>query len=831
MSKSIRRLPVKLFYSYSHDDVEHKKDMETTLAALKHEGFLEDWSDTEIVPGTSISDAIREQLPSCDIVVFLLSKSFLASSACRKEWELAKTLVSNGHVIYRVPIIVRDCDWKRFLDKDDVKALPVDGKPIVEYKSRDTAWQEINEGIRVIIDQVRSDFSIKDEYLKDVQSADLPTENEVKLDQIFVFPRLTCQTYLNESSESTEDTIASVTDLRETSQSIVYGEHKSGKTALARHLFLSIVNDDLPVLFVDLESINVPLTDKYFRTCYQEQFNGDYVLWKDQENKTLIIDNVSENPRVAKYIQTCTEIFTNVHLFVSSDIYLSYYIDDTQLAQFKAICLDPLTHTQQEQLIRKRLTCLDKRPKLTDGYVDQVEEHVNTVIISDKIVPRYPFFVLSILQTYDSSVARSLSITSYGHCYFIFILTSLARAGVPETDEGLNPAINFLQQLALATYLSNQPNSNELFDFENFKETYDFEYIIPNYILNRLTHDKVGVITSNGKFRYSYMYYYFLGQLLATDASLAQEHLKDICANSYLEQNYLILLFAIHHDTEDKIIEDVLLNTMLELEDLPVATLDKNETSKFTNIVSELPKSILSDDSVDENRAKSRQVLDDLNDSPESDEELELAELDRSAISVLRILRNNRILGQVLRNQYGKLPKTQIEEIVETIADSSFRLINAFLRDEADIHNFGEYLHQKVPEANLHELKNMLRRMSFVWTIMNIEQSVRAVSVSGISETVDTLVQKKHTPAYDIFGYFYQLDNSEQLTDDTRARLERLYKRSKDTFVQRVLSIRTQSYMNTHKVPFSIEQSICALLEIRRKTPIRLVETRAIESD
>ena len=82
MSSSQPRLRARLFYSYSHRDARHRAAMEKTLASLKRQAFLEDWSDEQIIPGQSISAALEAKLPESDIIAFLLSPtSWLLTSA------------------------------------------------------------------------------------------------------------------------------------------------------------------------------------------------------------------------------------------------------------------------------------------------------------------------------------------------------------------------------------------------------------------------------------------------------------------------------------------------------------------------------------------------------------------------------------------------------------------------------------------------------------------------------------------------------------------------------------------------------------------------------
>ena len=41
-----------------------------------------------------------------------------------------------------------------------------------------------------------------------------------------------------------------------------------------------------------------------------------------------------------------------------------------------------------------------------------------------------------------------VSITSYGHCYYVLILSYLVKSGIPKTDDGLNMSFRFAEHLA-----------------------------------------------------------------------------------------------------------------------------------------------------------------------------------------------------------------------------------------------------------------------------------------------------------------------------------------------------------------------------------------------
>ena len=403
----------------------------------------------------------------------------------------------------------------------------------------------------------------------------------------------------------------------------------------------------------------------------------------------------------------------------------------------------------------------------------------------------------------------NLSITSYGHCYYVLILANLIKAGISRSDTDINICLNFAEKLAFKIH-----QDTDEFDFDQFVNEYREKFLIPESILNRLKHHEYGIITANGRFRTKYTYYFFLGKCLATNTKEHRNIIEQMCEESHLASNHLTLLFIIHHTNDNQIIDDILLRTMCTLDNVYPAALDHEETKKYRDIIAALPKSILSNDAVTTEREKERD-LQDTHEPADPEDEAERIEEEDPVNDCYRILKNNEILGQVLRNKYGSLEKTKIEEIVETIADGGLRLVNIFLKDEKEIADWAHYIQRKFPQDDTNKIKNILRTVSFFWTMTNVEKIVYAINHPGISKVVDGVVRQHSTPAYDLIGYFSQLDSAKGLTEEVKQRLEELLKKHRDRFLKEVLSLRTQHYMNTHRGKVQIEQSVCSLLDIK----------------
>ena len=819
MQASQHNFPIRLFYSYCHRDDRHRAAMEASLEQLKRDGQLITWSDHSILPGESISKKIMEAMREADILVFLVSRDFIASQACMDEWNQARSLAGSAKPVTRIPVILRDCAWRELLGNEDLLALPKDGQPVVGGGSQDAAWREVHDGIRAVIEKLRLNFKPKREFLQEVEETDFLAAKRVTLSSIFVFPTLTDYWELGKDVLGPGVDVPHEAALLNSKLSLVHGDHMSGKTALARHLFLHLAEQQKPVLLMDFKSFAGRVNEGVLRRAYSEQFHGDYDLWGRQEEKTLIIDNLSQAAKHLDFLSLARERFDRIIITASSDVFHSYFRDEGRLADFREVHLRDMTHGRQEQLIRKRLHLSTGGDPVPDGRVDQIEQKINSIIISNKVVPRYPFYILAILQTHEGFMPSDLTITAHGHCYYVLILAYLIKAGVQKSDADINACLNFAEHLAFAHHVRAEQGAGSTMDFPAFVDQYRRRFHIDQSLINRMTSLDYGIVGQDGRFRTRYMQHFFLGRHLAKPLAEHKEIIERMCDHVTLRSSYLTLLFVIHHTQDDAVVDEILVRTMTALDTLSPATLNKRETKRFQQLMDSLPRDVLSNRTVKDERSAERESRD-AHESAGPSEEAETGDIEPYN-DCYRILKSNEVLGQVLRNKHGSLEKERLGLIIETVADSGLRLVNAVLADEGEIEAWAHHLHTQHPEFDVIRLAEALRRLGFIWTMVNLERVVSAVNHPALRETLAKVVSRKDTPAYDLIGYFSRLDAMEELTKEFSADLKALIKKHQDPFLKGVLSIRTQWYMNTHRSDAPVEQAICSFLGVRYRNKLK----------
>lgn len=825
---------VKLFYSYCHADESHREDMEKYLTLLRRDGVLKEWCDRKILAGRNITKVIHQELLNADIIVFLVSIDFLNSDACKEEWEQANSLAKDNKKTL-ISIIVRECPWLDFDNMRDYLALPTDGKPVTSWHDKDVAWNSVYTGIKKVVEDIRSTFDLKESFKNKISSLEFCSQSTEKLslNDLFVFPNLI------KHSDDTEDEIIlhNLSDILNEKKTIIQGDSQSGKTKLCSHIFLELIEKNVPVLLIDFNDIaNKKTTIDIFQQYYSEQYNGDFNLWMNQSNKTVIFDNLSYFGKSLDHLIFSESIFDNIVVTISIEDYESYYKDDTRLLSFSLITIRPFTHVKQEKLIKKWLQLKNKNSieNIEHGQIDQIENNINSIIINDKILPRYPFFILSILQTYEAFMPQDLKITAYGHCYYALIIAHLIKSGIAKEDDSISTCFNYANHLAFEIHTK---NTTSLFinkeDYEIFKEKYKNRFIIKESLVNRL-HSNLGIIKEiNGKgykFSLAYSYYYFLGEYLAKNYKDNRALISSMIEKSYKKNNSLSLIFTIHHAQDIEIIDEILTHTICALDKVEPAKLNQKETQIFRDLLSFIPKKIISDRTVNRERSKERSFRD----KAESKSNMEIMENesdDDFLNQVYQCYKNIEILSQILKNKYGTLEKTKVTEIVEIICDAGLRLVKISLSEDMMLEEVIEYIQKKYkasekfdPSKSEQDQLNEIRRIVifriFLWVMSNLEKIVSSINKPEIKEIIDDIKNRKNTPAYDVIHYFYSLDTAKSFDEDKKEHLKALIKKNDEKsmfFLHKILSIRTQHYINTHTIKAPMKQAVSSLLKIDYK--------------
>lgn len=153
--------PVRIFWSYSHRDEGLREALREHLAPLVREGLIAEWHDRKIVAGDAWEVEIDEQLSIADIVLILLSPSYIASEFC---WsiELPKALERlERREIKIIPVVLRPCLWQN-TPLSRLQAVPKNARPVTDWQDQDLALVDIVGAIRLAAEEIVRKWHEKD---------------------------------------------------------------------------------------------------------------------------------------------------------------------------------------------------------------------------------------------------------------------------------------------------------------------------------------------------------------------------------------------------------------------------------------------------------------------------------------------------------------------------------------------------------------------------------------------------------------------------------------------------------------------------------------------
>lgn len=148
-------MSIDVFISYSPNDDEARRTLETHLAALQRSRLIRTWTAHTIGPGQEWRAAVDQYIDNAHLILLLISPDFLASDH-HYEVEVTRALDRHRAGSARVvPIIVRHVDWRGTLI-DGLLMLPENARPVSSsgWETADKAWLNVARGLRGVVEEM-----------------------------------------------------------------------------------------------------------------------------------------------------------------------------------------------------------------------------------------------------------------------------------------------------------------------------------------------------------------------------------------------------------------------------------------------------------------------------------------------------------------------------------------------------------------------------------------------------------------------------------------------------------------------------------------------------
>ncbi|MCG6229651.1 NACHT domain-containing protein [Vibrio furnissii] len=608
-------------------------------------------------------------------------------------------------------------------------------------------------------------FKVRDSYyemLVDVGTGfSHPEKDELNIHDIFIY-----QNVKNIDSNST------TTIKRESSRDIfsrypddniaLSGEESIGKTSLLKKLCLDTLSDGKFSVFLDGSDINRAdrfkdsKIEEYIKNQY-EDFRFDRLLSNNQD-RYIFIDNFNlvkgDEKSLLNLIKTLRKYFTKLILTVSDSYALNHDKikgDGILNESFTKLEILKLGHTSRWELITKwnnlKYECRESTQELI-VRTDHANKEISR-LIGRNYVPSTPFFLLTMLQSMDTSIAAELNTSSYGHYYHYLITCSLGLAGVKK--DKLDGIFTYITEMSYFFYNSEHKelSRDALWEFNSkINEEYTLK-IDCDSRLNQLVSAKI-VKENNGyySFRYPYVYYYFLSKYLSDN--LSDDGVQNIVSNliSGLDKrkNMNTLMFLTHHSKDNRILDGIVGHSRTILSDYNTSRLDE-DVLFINNIIDELnlEEFVFVEGNVQENRikaAKEQEEYEDIqqNHEAEFDDSVHEEDSNKQHSSLNNLLRDFNLafksvdlIGQLTRNYHESLKTEPKVNLITEAIEAPLRALEAILNIMREDHEtLIDMLKKKikeefeVPDKSKNDIDLIARQLLF--------NMVRVVSYSIIKK-------------------------------------------------------------------------------------------------
>jgi endonuclease/exonuclease/phosphatase family metal-dependent hydrolase len=146
----MKRPPLKIFYSYAHEDANARDRLDEHLELLARRNLIVRWHDRHIVPGQEWNEAITTALGDADIILLLVSKAFMESDYVRTH-EIPCAMREHDAGRARVlPILLQDVKGWRKAPFAKLEVLPDKGHAVSAWNDPVAAYASIAKGIEKV---------------------------------------------------------------------------------------------------------------------------------------------------------------------------------------------------------------------------------------------------------------------------------------------------------------------------------------------------------------------------------------------------------------------------------------------------------------------------------------------------------------------------------------------------------------------------------------------------------------------------------------------------------------------------------------------------------
>lgn len=680
-----------------------------------------------------------------------------------------------------------------------------------------------------------------------------PRCEEVKIEDIFVYPYLR-EEKTNADSKRLRVGTSSKEILfvdQESFRFILTGGEKVGKTTLCKAVFRFTHSAGFIPVFVEGNEIRSPDINDFIKLLnkkYDSQYINRFVSFSGVTDKRrlIIIDNFDKcrlnYKHKAEFLSELKIYFNNFCLTIDEASKIEFFAIEEEVkdifVDIRTYSIRNFGHILRDELINKwNLLGQEFEIEATDLY--KKNDHARSIIdnvMGKNLVPAYPIFILTILQSIELGNPHNLKTSSQGYYYDYLIIQSLGR--LKKGNDEIDAFYNYVTELAYRLYTE---NISSLSDEEMrlyhawYGKKYEIAIDYNDYILTLVESRILDHFSQYFSFKYKYIYYFFVARYLSHN--IHEDHIRDDisekCKKLHNENNANIIMFLTHHNKDPFIITELVQNSKKIFAEITPITLEK-DISFINGLIDVMPSLVLEDKQVKESRLKALQSQDQRDASAESAEDSSSTQPDLEDdkdvdhiglfSKVNFAFKSIEILGQIVKNNYGSLPANRKQAAVEEAFAVGLRTLHSFI---SFISNNCETLVEaikqnvehkgKATKADIDKIsKEILFELISGMTSGFIKKISRSVGSDKLTMTFANILSENDHPSFHLIDTSIKLDYKVGLPMDKIKNLEA--KLSGNAVAYRVLQQLVLDYIYMFPTSEQDKQRICKLLDISMST-------------
>ncbi len=682
--------------------------------------------------------------------------------------------------------------------------------------------------------QQNNEYMITSDYYKILYGSDFVYQlNQTTSDlyTFFVYPDLMTDKPESKTIYKVSSENVMLSFIKNPNNIVIAGEDQTGKTSICKVFYKTLYDSKeyIPIYihFSNGEKGNIlNKIDKALSEQYGRKRNADY----ENKIKTLILDDfhLLDNIDQRKHIEYLKNV-KNIYAIIIVDSLFNGSIEKQRMIDyFKTYTIKEFGYLLRKKIIEKWIdfNCISEDNYCTE---DELCEYLETTFVRG-IIPFTPFYILTVLAARTDFVPLNGDLTSKGHCYQALIYISLRKINVPENEIGA--FLNILCNIAFLFYRGKISSFTED-ELNSFLNEYSDNYNLPfenKYFIKIISRSSIFHKNSIGQYAFyaPYFYHYFVAKYLADRISdqMTHKYIENIYNNLHIKMNAYIGIFLVHHSKDIRLIEEVLINTMVLYDEYKEINLTKEEMKHIDDYASKLNREVIEEyDKSQEKRVKLLNHKDYKNITDKEDNEdndiKASEEIKNELINIKKAIGTIEVMGHILKNHSGEIEKKHLKDCYVNSLNAYRRMCNRFITEFKNSENeFIDFVVERIQEIEENtftreDVANIAHRIFTFFNMSVIYATIKRTANSVGSRTMMKIIKEVSDDIDNPFAYCVYLQC--EMWYNKSLPIEEAKRKYKDLpiSVQYIVQRLLKEFTDLHHINYRVKQQIATSFNMK----------------